>query len=204
MCGIPVELVRRAPMVIRGTLRAERNPHRGSSTQSALRDGPRREPVHRTILSESQTSREPQSRKHWNILTPSLSITSCAPHAAVHPFPETSYAILKAGVFRAPAPEEMPKPDKYGRFSAPYIKVTVLFSIKHAARVRTTVSGLKPPESRPCPYLPPPSIFRSRSTLSIPGTSVITNSTGRINITIGNSILIPALPTAASDTYELI
>src|ERR1035437_3109234 len=47
-------------------------------------------------------------------------------------------------------------------------------------------------------YLPPPSIFRSRSTLSIPGTRVITNSTGRINITIGNSILIPALPTAAS------
>src|ERR1019366_6568277 len=47
-------------------------------------------------------------------------------------------------------------------------------------------------------YLPPPSIFRSFSTLNMPGTSVIMNSTGRMNSTIGNSILMPALPTAAS------
>jgi len=32
----------------------------------------------------------------------------------------------------------------------------------------------------------------------MPGTSVITNSTGRISATMGNSILIPALATAAS------
>lgn len=47
-------------------------------------------------------------------------------------------------------------------------------------------------------YRPPPSIFRSCSTLSIPGTSVITNNTGRMKMTIGKSILMPAFPTAAS------
>ena len=47
-------------------------------------------------------------------------------------------------------------------------------------------------------YLGAPNIFRSFATLNMPGTSVITNNTGRMKITIGNSILIPALPTAAS------
>src|ERR1051326_7031208 len=47
-------------------------------------------------------------------------------------------------------------------------------------------------------YLPLPSNFKFASTLSIPGTNVMTNSTGRIKTTIGKSILMPALPTAAS------
>ena len=47
-------------------------------------------------------------------------------------------------------------------------------------------------------YLPPPSSFRSFITLNMPGTSVMMNSTGRMKITMGNSILMPALPTAAS------
>ena len=37
---------------------------------------------------------------------------------------------------------------------------------------------------------------------SMPGTSVITNRTGRMKITMGKSILMPALPTSASTRWR--
>src|SRR5262249_27244497 len=43
-----------------------------------------------------------------------------------------------------------------------------------------------------------PNMFKSRKAMSNPGTSVMTNSTGKMKITMGNSILMPAFPTAAS------
>lgn len=43
--GLPVQLLRCAPVGLRRTLRPARNPHGGSSARSALRDGPRREAV---------------------------------------------------------------------------------------------------------------------------------------------------------------
>src|ERR1035441_4287475 len=55
MRGIPVELVRRAPLVVRGTLRAEGDPQRGFPAQSAVWDGTRGEPVHRSVRCLSGT-----------------------------------------------------------------------------------------------------------------------------------------------------